>query len=386
MQFSKEQKDPDHITVVTGDRNVKLAFVRDKDRIFLMSSGYEARWPSEILRSGNVSFYLGSEHGDGVASLVTDHDMIDEISSMFILKYGNEYYERYFSRKGRTISIEIGKHISGERDRNYYEWLNQEFDSVADEYDNHIFGNSINVILRDRSLKILKQYLKPGSHILDIGCGTGAETLELLKSGMHVTAVDISDKMLNNLREKARSLNLIENLVTYRGKASELQFLSEIYGNGYFQLAYSTYGALNCEPHIEKMGEQLSSLLQKQGIFIAGVYNKYCLSETLLNTVSLRFNRLSWRFRNPIAEGRSRFCIDVYSFSPKEFYSLFSDRFRLLRTIGIAILLPPSNYHRAMRMFNRKMDRISNMDRKLSEHWPFKYLGDHFIQVMEKIS
>lgn len=385
MRYEKSQPEYDYLVIHLSDKDIKLAFVENQERIFLMSSGYEARWPSEVLRSRNVSYTISGRSGHGVASLITDHSKVDDISYMFVHKYGQQYYDRYFSVKGRTLEIEKGRTVVDKADQNYYTWLIQEFDSVADQYDNHIFGNGINVILRNRSLEILREYLKPSTKILDIGCGTGAETLELLRSGFHVTAVDISERMLGNLKKKAIQAGLSDKLELFRGSASDLSFLLDNYGKSYFQLAYSTYGALNCEPHIEKMQDQLSSLLSEKGIFLAGVYNKYCLSETLLNLVSLKLNRITWRLKNPIREGRSRFCIDVYSFSPSEFMSLFSRNFRLLRTIAVPVILPPSNYHRTMRLFSSKLESLDRLDRKLSRHWPFNFLGDHFIQIMEKI-
>ncbi|MDZ7698413.1 MAG: class I SAM-dependent methyltransferase [Deltaproteobacteria bacterium] len=39
--------------------------------------------------------------------------------------------------------------------------------------------------------------------VLDVGAGTGYQTIELLKAGKEVTAIDISDDMLGKLREKA---------------------------------------------------------------------------------------------------------------------------------------------------------------------------------------
>jgi len=43
---------------------------------------------------------------------------------------------------------------------------------------------------------------KPGSSILDLGCGTGYLTLELLTLGHRLTGVDLSHEMLDALRQK----------------------------------------------------------------------------------------------------------------------------------------------------------------------------------------
>ena len=206
----------------------------------------------------------------------------------------------------------------------YYLWLEEEFDSVAYNYDEHIFGNKINTLLRDRSIEFLTGYLPKKSRILEIGCGTGAETLKMIRDGHEVVAVDISSNMLDILYEKARKENLTDNLTTFKLRASMIDQLLKNFGDGYFDLTYSTFGALNCEPSIEIIPKYIFRLLKRDGYFIAGVYNKFCLSETMLNLLSLRLNRLLWRIKNPIKEGRSRFCLDVYSFSYPEFINLFN--------------------------------------------------------------
>ena len=50
--------------------------------------------------------------------------------------------------------------------------------------------------------------LQTGISIIDIGCGTGRHSIELAKRGYNITGIDISDKMLDEAREKAESLGL----------------------------------------------------------------------------------------------------------------------------------------------------------------------------------
>jgi SAM-dependent methyltransferase len=52
----------------------------------------------------------------------------------------------------------------------------------------------------------LDEAVKPGSNILDLGAGQGRNTLELVRLGHHVTAVDISEVAIEQLLEEAEGI------------------------------------------------------------------------------------------------------------------------------------------------------------------------------------
>ena len=361
---------------------VELAFCFNGNRIFLIASDYNARWPSILMRKKWAEVGVSEYKLTGVPHVVGKEEDKKFILGIFKEKYGTNYFEKYFLNPGKIITINLGENRPV--NDNYYSWLEEEFDSVAYNYDKHIFGNRINTLLRDRSVEFLTKYLPKKSRILEIGCGTGAETMKLIRDGHEVVAVDISSNMLNILYEKARKEKLSDNLITLKLRASMIDQVIKRFDDGYFDLTYSTFGALNCEPSIEVIPEYLFRLLKKDGYFIAGVYNKFCLSETVIDLVTLRFNRLLWRIKNPIKEGRSRFCLDIYSFSYPEFISLFSPFFTPVSTIGVPVLLPPSNFHRLIDGFGSRYEILKSIDKSLSRLWPFKFLGDHFLVALKR--
>ena len=55
--------------------------------------------------------------------------------------------------------------------------------------------------------------LPPGSHVLDIGCGTGRHAIELAKRGYQVTGVDISSGMLAEAEKAAKEAGTRVTLV-----------------------------------------------------------------------------------------------------------------------------------------------------------------------------
>ena len=57
-------------------------------------------------------------------------------------------------------------------------------------------------------LRILNAGKLAGKTVLEIGCGTGTNAVELARRGFHVTAVDIVDQAIKTARDKARAANV----------------------------------------------------------------------------------------------------------------------------------------------------------------------------------
>ncbi len=69
--------------------------------------------------------------------------------------------------------------------------------------------------------------LRPGSNVLDIGCGPGYFTMILSEYGMDVTGIDYSDEMLVQARKNADSLGVKAKFL--KMDASDLEFVDETF-------------------------------------------------------------------------------------------------------------------------------------------------------------
>jgi SAM-dependent methyltransferase len=62
--------------------------------------------------------------------------------------------------------------------------------------------------------RTLEGYVRPGDRVLDAGCGPGRFTLELLRLGAHVTALDISPGQLELLRARVPDVEAMVGDIT----------------------------------------------------------------------------------------------------------------------------------------------------------------------------
>jgi SAM-dependent methyltransferase len=59
-----------------------------------------------------------------------------------------------------------------------------------------------------RRVKMLSSHLKPGTTVLELGCGTGSFTRELARSGADVVAIDVSPELLEIARANSSPPNV----------------------------------------------------------------------------------------------------------------------------------------------------------------------------------
>ena len=76
------------------------------------------------------------------------------------------------------------------------------YDQLAHNYDASRYRKTIRQWQDKLERNFVSQYVKPGSRVLEVGCGTGRITNVLLGIAESVTAVDVSDEMLKVLRSK----------------------------------------------------------------------------------------------------------------------------------------------------------------------------------------
>ena len=118
------------------------------------------------------------------------------------------------------------------------------FDSVAADYDGPKGNNALIQRMRETVWRKLTDTCPPGARLLDLGCGTGIDALELARRGYTMLATDWSPQMVERTRARAAAAGLTDRVAAAH---IGLQELDRLHGEQ-FDGIYSNFGPLNCAP------------------------------------------------------------------------------------------------------------------------------------------
>ena len=125
------------------------------------------------------------------------------------------------------------------------EKIQEMFDSVAPSYDrlNHLMSFGVDRSWRRKALREIVDGSQ--QRILDVACGTGDSTIAIALaagSGTRVTGIDISDKMMSYVMEKASHEGVHDRIKLLKADAEALPFQ-----DGHFHRVTCAFGIRNFE-------------------------------------------------------------------------------------------------------------------------------------------
>jgi SAM-dependent methyltransferase len=214
------------------------------------------------------------------------------------------------------------------------------FDPVAASYDAQFTHTAIGRLQRAVVQDYLQAKIRPGTAVLEVNCGTGADALWLAEQGCTVLATDNSAEMLRVTAEKARSKNQQHRIQT---QALDLRDLPS--GLPRFDLVFSNFGGLNClsPDALEKLGAAVPGLLRPGGLFVAVIMGRFCWWEMLYFLLKNQFRQATRRWRGgpvdaPLGIGS---LVPTWYYAPAEF-SRFFPNLALQTVQPVGFWLPPS--------------------------------------------
>jgi SAM-dependent methyltransferase len=257
------------------------------------------------------------------------------------------------------------------------------FDAVAPEYGGANDANPILQAMRSRTMACLAAYVRPGAHVLDLGCGPGADDEALARAGYAVTAIDWSPAMVAEARARIERAGLAHRVDVQHVGIHELDRLPA----GTFDAACSNFGPLNCVPDLDRVARALAQRLRPGAPLVASVIGRVCPWEIALFAARRNWPRVRVRFADGFVavplEGRT---VWTHYYSPRGFARPFEAAgFRRAYLRGLGLLAPPPYLEAFARRHPAAVSRLLAIEDEVGR-WPgLRQLGDHFLIVLTRV-
>lgn len=254
------------------------------------------------------------------------------------------------------------------------------FDSVAADYDGPRGNNELIQRMRLSLWETVLDKVPTGGSLLDLGCGTGLDAIELARCGYQVTATDWSPQMVGRTRSRAAMAGLESHVTATHLGIHQLDRLQ-----GAFDGIYSNFGPLNCVPDLPAVAAECARLLRPGGHLVFSVIGRICPWEVAHYALRGRFKRAAVRARRgATAVGMNRHTIWTYYYLPREFYRAFAGHFTLEGYRALSLFLPPPYLVEHYRRHPRRSEWLGRLDDRLGALPLLRDMGDHFLIVMRR--
>ena len=256
------------------------------------------------------------------------------------------------------------------------------FDAIAAHYDDLFTNSFVGRAQRGVVWDVVRHYLRPGSTVLELNCGTGEDAVFLSKCGMRVIATDISEAMIEVARSRAAQEPADGKLEFLSLAIEELATLSPA---GTFDAAFSNFSGLNCVADLHQAAADLAGLLPAGSRAILCFSNRFCLWEVIWYLLHAQPRKAFRRWSSQPISARIRSSQVLVRYPTiRQIIAAFRPHFRVTDACGVGIAVPPSYLEPWMRRLPAALSLFKRMD-SFVRRWPlFKGIGDHIVLVMER--
>lgn len=153
------------------------------------------------------------------------------------------------------------------------------YDSYAAFY-NFLFGRIFNPG-RVTCVNMVNENARPHAKVLEVGVGTGL-SLPLYRPDLHITGVDISEKMLEKAKDRIKTHHLEKTVSVQTMDATDLKFANES-----FDFVVGMY-VVSVVPDITKFLEEISRVVKDKGDII--LVNHFISDNKVMRSIEKTFS------------------------------------------------------------------------------------------------
>ena len=259
------------------------------------------------------------------------------------------------------------------------------FDRLAPSYDALVSGHTFQH-QRAQTHAAFRRWIKPGLRVLEIGCGTGLDTVFLASLGAKVVACDPSEEMLIRTRRRIGAGRSGDRIGILACGLQELpQFLDALDHSEGFDAVVSNFGALNCAPSLDGLGVIGRRHLRPGGAIILGLIGRTCLWETLYFTARGERAKAARRREHSVAVPVAGVDVPTFYHRRRDVQACLGAGFALDEAIGIGVAVPPPYLEPRWQQVPVFLRRAAAGVDRIAASWPVvNQLGDHTLMRWTK--
>jgi ubiquinone/menaquinone biosynthesis C-methylase UbiE len=256
------------------------------------------------------------------------------------------------------------------------------FDRLAAKYDKMFTDTLVGRAQRDVVWDVILDTFEPGSHILELNCGTGEDALFLARQDMSVVACDASERMIDRAQQRWRNEDP-EAEIEFR--VLQTEHLSELGSGEKFDGVLSNFSGLNCVADLNHTASQLAGLVTMGAPVLICLSTRYCLSEVVWFVLHGQFRKAFRRCSGLVTVTVEGVAVKVRYPTLRAVKRSFSSYFRMRSCTAIGVTVPPSYLELWARSHPRLLNLFRRIDGRISRLPWFRTIGDHMLIHFERV-
>lgn len=252
--------------------------------------------------------------------------------------------------------------------------IQQAFDRHSENYDERFSHVAIGAQVREEVWQLADAAFANSRHILDLGAGTGEDSLHFAQKGIHVTAVDISQGMISQLAGKAATAGL-SGLI--HGVVAEMNHYQP--APLAFDGLLSNFGAINCTADLRWLNALAEVGLKPGSRVVLTAMGTFYPLEMIVFLLKGQFFRAFRRLRRPVEARVENASIRVHYHSLNTLRRELGPKFHLERLQGLCSLGAAPGWEHLERF--RLIQWLAPLDRWLCRFRWTATFADHFVSV-----